>query len=185
MKKNWKSYLSFLLVGILLFSLAGLVSAKGVEPQDVPKDHWAYQSVKKLLAKGYLELYQDQTFQGEEPVDRYTLAMVVAKLLKEFSGGQVLTSKKDLALLRKLTTEFRKELVEINSKGGTYNKRIARLEKQNAILKEDITQTQADLQQENELLQAEINQLKAANKKQTLYILAAIALGIFGAFGSK
>jgi len=70
----------------MLFTIALSVMAdSNSNPTDVPSSHWAYKAVKLLIDKGYLQLYQDQTFQGDKPVDRYTMAIIVAKILNEIA----------------------------------------------------------------------------------------------------
>ena len=85
---------------------------------DVPRDHWAYQAVISLVNRGFLATYEDGSFQGTNPVDRYTLAVTVARILDEIEAGRVMGSQSDIDLLRDLSNEFRTELVnftQINS----------------------------------------------------------------------
>lgn len=136
-------------------------------PVDVPSSHWAYQAVKSLIDKGYLQLYQDQTFQGDQPVDRYTMATITAKILNEIAGGQTTGSKDDVKLLRSLTNEFREELVALNSKNNLFNPKLDNLIKDNQILKEDLTanrEEQAQLQKEAQEIIAEIASIKTKIK---------------------
>ncbi|HHY47843.1 MAG TPA: hypothetical protein GX506_11165 [Firmicutes bacterium] len=48
---------------------------------DVPANHWAYNAVSQLAAYGLVEGFPDGTFKGNEPMTRYQMAMVVARLL--------------------------------------------------------------------------------------------------------
>ena len=48
---------------------------------DVPKDHWAYDSVAELAAAGLVIGYPDGTFKGERQFTRYEMAMVFARIL--------------------------------------------------------------------------------------------------------
>ncbi len=50
---------------------------------DVPSEHWAYDAVESLQAKGILQGYPDGTFQGKRTMSRYELATVVARLLQQ------------------------------------------------------------------------------------------------------
>ena len=97
-----KLFLGIMTLLLLLGSFSTPVTyAASNNPVDVPADHWAYKAVKALIDKGYLQLYQDQTFQGDKPVDRFTLATVVAKVLNEIAIGQVGTSREDVMTLQK------------------------------------------------------------------------------------
>ncbi len=153
------------MVGLMLVSLlavfSSITSAAG-SPSDVPTSHWAYQAVKLMVDKGYLQLYQDQSFQGDKPVDRYTLAVVISKILNEIATGRVGSTQEDVELLRKLTNEYWSELVEMNIKGNQSNKKMESLSKQDQILKEDLTQTMIMAQKltaEQILLQKEVQQM--------------------------
>jgi cell division protein FtsB len=203
---------TMLLVLGLVVALMSTAAAMAAEPKDVPADHWAYQAVKQLIDQGYLQLYQDQTFQGNQPVDRYTLATVVAKILNEIASGGVGTNRNDVKILRELTNEVRQELVKVISDSSTYSKKTEEMKRSDLVMREDLIRTnlavqsinseqlamqaeQAELQKEvqqivNDLtalaqrvteVEKEITKLKAENKKQKLYLIVAIVLGLAGA----
>ncbi len=165
-----------ILVGLLLLSLLAvfpMVSLAANDPSDVPSSHWAYQAVKLMIDKGYLQLYQDQSFQGDKPVDRYTLAVVISKILNEIAAGRVGSTKEDVDLLRKLTNEYWSELVEMNIKGNQSNKRMESLSKQDQIFKEDLTQTMVMVQKltaEQILLQKEVRQILSEIQTLTMRV---------------
>ena len=48
---------------------------------DIPKNHWAYDSVRKLEAVGVVEGYGDGTFRGDREAIRYETALYAAHLL--------------------------------------------------------------------------------------------------------
>jgi len=202
---RFKQFLSLATVLLLLLVVAGTALAAGTAPKDVPTTHWAYQAVKTLLDKGYLQLYQDQTFQGDQPVDRYTLASVVAKILAEIASGSVGTTRDDVKLLRGLTNEFREELVKVLTENSSLTRKLEDLTRQDQVFKEELTQTnvaiqdlteeQLELQEEVrqliadtlvmkkkvEQLEADVAKLKEESKKQKLYIALAFILGLAGA----
>lgn len=192
--------------GIILMCMmefTGLAVA-ATDPADVPPTHWSYKAVKLLVDKGYLQLYQDQTFQGDKPVNRYTLATVVAKILNEVASGQVTINKDDMNLITKVTNEYRDELVEAVRKVALFNKRADNMDKQDLILKEDITKTQDDqnvlqrqaqsmladllevkdrvqkLEDENVKLKAQLEKVQMEANQQKYYIYAALILGLWG-----
>lgn len=150
---------------MVLLALAGLLVAgpalgQGRAYSDVPD--WAYQAVKKLVDNGYLELYEDGTFRGHNPVDRYTFALVVAKLLTNFGEGGVRAGQEDVALLRKLSNEFQNELVLLTLKNKELEARLIQIEQGRLILTEDQTKNTAGLQAlEGELvgLRKQVSQL--------------------------
>ncbi len=204
MKSTWlKTMLQISIILACMIGSTGLTMA--ADPADVPPTHWAYKAVKLLVDKGYLQLYQDQTFQGDKSVDRYTLATIVAKILNEIASGQVATNKNDMSLITKVTNEYRNELIDAVRKVALFNKRADDLEKQNLIMKEDIAKTQDDqnelqrqaqsmladllevkdrvqtLENENAQLKAQLEKVKAEANQRKYYLYAALILGLWGA----
>lgn len=121
---------------ILLFST--VVSAATIE--DVPQDHWAYQSVITLVDEGLIQLYEDDTFRGNDKVSRYQLAEIVARLLENIDSGSVNASAQDMELLRKLSVEFQEELVDLAVQGDAFAERIKSIEQKNIIQDEFMTE---------------------------------------------
>ena len=71
---------------VVLFVTAALVMAlagpAGAQPfADTPATHWAYDALTELAAKGLIEGYPDGAFKGGQPMTRYEMAMIVARLL--------------------------------------------------------------------------------------------------------
>ena len=113
--------------------------------KDVSPGHWAYDSVKKLINKGYLSLYQDNTFRGNKSVSRYELAEIVARILEEMNSTSGSVEEMDINTIRKLTVEFRQELVEVIDKQDAFGKRIKELEKNQIVIKEDMARKQQQI----------------------------------------
>ena len=66
---------------IMVATLVMPAFAAGMPFADVPKDHWAYDSVAELAASGLIIGYPDGTFKGERQFTRYEMAMVFARVL--------------------------------------------------------------------------------------------------------
>jgi hypothetical protein len=200
---NLKRSLCVMMVCLLMLLTANIAFA--ANPTDVTPDHWAYKAVQTLIDKGYLQLYQDQTFEGNQPVDRYTLASVVAKILAEIASGSVGTTREDVKVLRSLTNELREELVKLIADTNTYAKRAEEMKRQDVVLKEDLITTnvsiqnltveQVQLQKEVKRiitdlsqvkdqvanLETEVAQLREANKRNKIFMIIAMILGLAGA----
>lgn len=119
------------------------IYAAPVEIKDVPSGHWAYSAVVRLLEKGYLSLYQDRTFRGQEPIDRFTFAVVVARLISEMAANPAPAKApevkdEDLEVLRNLSTEFRDELVQLATEDETIRQNLAGASKELTVLREDL-----------------------------------------------
>jgi hypothetical protein len=100
--------------------LVALVAPAGAQPfADVPTNHWAYDAIAELAAKGLIEGYPDGTFKGDRAMTRYEMAMVVARLLARIESIQIPAppkpevTKADLEAIQRLVNEFRAELAAL------------------------------------------------------------------------
>lgn len=125
-------------VALLVLCAAGPVLAADQKIADVPTNHWAYQAVKKMVAQGYLGLYPDDTFRGDQPVDRYTLAVVIARIVENTVFGKITMPKDDADLLRQLTKEFREELVTLSQRVKKVEEALARYEKEQTAMGDEM-----------------------------------------------
>lgn len=79
---------------------------------DVPLNHWAYDAVQSLAAKGVIVGYPDGTFGGAKSLTRYEFAEAVAKALASVEAAGY-ASADDVAVLEKLAIEFADELASL------------------------------------------------------------------------
>jgi len=100
--------LTLVLVLVLAFSLTALANPF----VDVPLNHWAYDSVQSLAAKGVIVGFPDGTFGGAKSLTRYEFAEAVAKALA-YVEGMDFASAEDVAILEKLAIEFADELASL------------------------------------------------------------------------
>ncbi|MEC9490863.1 MAG: S-layer homology domain-containing protein [Halanaerobiales bacterium] len=134
---NYKSVFSVTLLLILVFSVGALAQ----QFDDVPRDHWAYDSVQMLADKGYLSLYSGEDFNGEQPLTRYEMAEIIANVLENTTAGGTASqnlSEEDVDVIRKLSLEFRDELVKVAERQKEFEQRLNNLEDKNQIQDEDI-----------------------------------------------
>lgn len=148
------------LVSLILVTV--ILGAIGVQPafaqlSDVPRDHWAYHAVVTLVNKGYLAVYEDGTFQGNRPVDRYTLAVTVARILDDIEAGRVQGTVDDLALIEELTTELREELVAWYAQRAAIEEKLANTEQLLVVTDDRLNRVVASHTE----LQAEVAAIKA------------------------
>jgi hypothetical protein len=100
----------------------GLAAARAfAQPfADVPANHWAYDAIAELAAKGLVEGYPDGTFKGDRALTRYEMAMVVSRLLARVESLEIpapapapQVTAADLAAIQRLVPEFRAELAAL------------------------------------------------------------------------
>jgi len=138
-----------LTVLVLLFVFSSVISAQ--EFDDVPRDHWAYDSVQMLAERGFLSLYSGENFNGEEEVTRYEMAEVIANVLENMVAGGQNLSEEDVDVIRELSLEFRDELVSVAQNQKDFEDRLQNAQDLNQIQNEDIADVNvrvAELQQE-------------------------------------
>ncbi len=128
---------SFIVITVI-FTMLFSFSALGAEIKDVPESHWAYDSVNLLVEKGYLSLYEDDTFKGTNKVSRYELAEIIARMLNDVAAGDTEMSEDDVDTLRELSLDFRDELVDIANKQNAFSKNLNQVQKKNVIQDEEI-----------------------------------------------
>lgn len=101
-----KKWLSAILVGLLTIALTGVVYAASASFSDVPAKHWAYDAVAKLANAGLIQGYDDGTFRGDKSMNRYEIAILVAKAMDRYEKAD----EANMQLIDKLSAEFASEL---------------------------------------------------------------------------
>jgi S-layer homology domain len=111
-------YTAVALMAALMFAVVAPAFAQPFA--DVPTNHWAYDAIAELAAKGLVEGYPDGTFKGDRAMTRYEMAMVVARLLARIESIQIpapapapQVTANDLATIQRLINEFRAELAAL------------------------------------------------------------------------
>jgi len=102
MKKSF--IVSAALIGTMGFS--GMAFAAANPFDSVPRDHWAYPAVQKLVHDGLVDGYGDNDFRGDHAITRYEMAQMVAKAMSNMEKADAI----DKAALDKLQTEYGDEL---------------------------------------------------------------------------
>ena len=105
---------------VLVVSFAAIPALAANPFSDVPKNHWAYDAVERLAAKGILEGYPNGTFKGNRAMTRYEIAQMVARLMANGGSGDELT---------KLIEEFAPELRSLGVRADGFDDRLTRIEK--------------------------------------------------------
>ncbi len=90
---------------------------------DVPTDHWAFDAIAELAAKGIIEGFPDGTFKGDRGVTRYEVAMIVARILARIEAIKIpapaaaapapQVTRADVQTIQRLVNEFRAELAAL------------------------------------------------------------------------
>ena len=96
----------------------------------VKEDSWVRHAVAELASEELPDLEGDIT--RNKPVTRYELAVIIARVIEKLQGGNssqvVETSLAKVAILEKLSLEFRKELDILGVSGRRFNARLSSVE---------------------------------------------------------
>lgn len=147
MKKNRIVY------GLLAVLLANLLLPVGAAANvtDVPADHWAYHAVNNAIARGYLTVFEDGTFQGTRAVDRYALANVINRLLEDIEVSRVRGTSGDLQEISELQLRFEEDLATWYADQQDLREAVKRVE-DNALISEErvsrVVSAQVDLEKQ-------------------------------------
>jgi len=101
--KKWV-VISLVLVYKMVFAGTGFAAVNAFD--DVPANHWAYEAVKKLDSDGILQSSGDHSYQGDNVITRYEMAVMVANAMARIDRGNA----EDKLLIHKLEIEFAAEL---------------------------------------------------------------------------
>lgn len=117
----------FALVAVVALVAFAAPAFAAVNPfMDVPLNHWAYDAVGQLAARGILSGYPDGTYKGNQPTTRYEMASAVARALAVVDMEKA--SRQDVEMLKKLVVEFKDELDALGVKVDELDGRVALLE---------------------------------------------------------
>jgi len=108
---------------------------------DVKQNHWAYDAVNQLAAKGIITGYPDGTFKGNKAVTRYDMAVIIARLLEKLNttpGIKAKMGKGDLDSVQKLVVEFTDELSLLGVKVSALEDEMSAVKDDLAVIKEDV-----------------------------------------------
>ena len=111
---------------VMLVGVA-IPSESSVNPfVDVELNHWAYDAVRQLNARGIVAGYEDGMFKGNKAASRYEVASVVARMLAFVDVNKA--SKQDVEILKQLAFEFHEELKLLGVKNEQLDSRLQVLE---------------------------------------------------------
>lgn len=149
--KKFLVLISVLLVSAFIFA----------ELTDVPENHWAYESVRKLEEAGIVTGYPDGTFRGASNVTRYELAVFLTRLMdlleNEINTVAVTLDvhENDIASLYNITGQLKKDVASVEENLTALSKRLDVHDKDIVRIYENLSQKVS--KEEVEALNEQIN----------------------------
>jgi hypothetical protein len=152
--------LMMLTVFVVMAAFAGQARAADVKIKDMDPSHWAYKSIQMLVEKGYIALYNDNTFKADQAVSREVFAAALAKLIDQIENGELNVGATDMKEIKKLGEEFSGDMADSDARMGKLEKRLSDIESGKVVLQIDITKINAELRDKYEELLAENEKMK-------------------------
>ena len=118
-----------LVFGVVIVALVGLGAAGQTgnghaEPPDtgglftdVPRDHWAYEDLEYLAARGIITGLPGGQYNGDDPLDRYSAAAMIARAIKYMQNNPESVTPEDLDVLKDLIFEVSDEVAALQGSG--------------------------------------------------------------------
>ena len=113
---------------------------------DVSKDHWAYADLEYLAQRGIITGLPGGRFNGDQPMDRYTVAVYIARAMKYMQNNPEGVTQEDLDVLKDLIFQISDDVAALQARvqGGTTVP--STLETRMAKAEQDIAQLRAQIQ---------------------------------------
>ena len=118
-----------LLCGVVIVTLVG-VGAVGqtgnghAEPPDtgglftdVSRDHWAYEDLEYLAARGIITGLPGGRYDGDDPLDRYSAAAMIARAIKYMQNNPESVTPEDLDVLKDLIFQVSDDVAALQGGG--------------------------------------------------------------------
>jgi uncharacterized phage infection (PIP) family protein YhgE len=128
-----------MMAALFVLAFAGVSARAANEIKDVDPSNWAYKSIKMLVDKGYLAIYEDNTFRGDQALSRTVFAAALAKLIDQIQSGDLKVGGSDADEIKKLGDEFKGEMADYDSKMGAIDKRVSDIESGKVVIQTDIS----------------------------------------------
>ncbi|MEW5825681.1 MAG: S-layer homology domain-containing protein [Candidatus Bipolaricaulota bacterium] len=182
MKRTW----TILAAAGVLAALFGLIAAGQTgngtaEPvdtggmfTDVAKTHWAYSDLEFLASRGIITGLPGGRFNGDQPMDRYTVAVYIARAVRYLESNPESVATADLDALKTLifgvsdsVTVLQSRVAQLQGGGTTSN-----LEARVALTEQGIAQLRAQV----DGMQGTTDVAALAKRVQSTFILSITAL---------
>ena len=106
---------------------------------DVPRDHWAYEDLEYLAARGIITGLPGGRYNGDDPLDRYSAAAMIARAIKYMQNNPESVTPEDLEVLKDLIFQVSDDVAALQGSGmsgdaSVLESRVARNEQSIATL---------------------------------------------------
>jgi len=170
------------IVALAAFSAACQTGNGHAEPPDtgglftdVPRDHWAYEDLEYLAARGIITGLPGGRYNGDDPLDRYSAAAMIARAIKYMQNNPESVTPEDLDVLKDLIFQVSDDVAALQGRSvagdpSGLEPRVARNEQSIA---------QLNTQMEN-IVASDASALTKRVQANFIISLTALLIGIIG-----
>jgi len=94
---------------------------------DVPQNHWAYEDLKYLSQRGIITGLPGGTYNGSDPLDRYSAAAIIARAVRYLQNDPESVTPQDLNVLNDLIYKVSDELTTLQQEMDQAQQSISQL----------------------------------------------------------
>jgi hypothetical protein len=140
---------------LVFFLLLGLISAANAAIfQKLPENHWAWQSVEKLMERDIFDKTSFKGFDGQRKMTRYEFAITFSRLLahvaQKMTDGTILAAKDDLTTMNELCEEFSSELALLGLRNENVEKDLEIVREEVSMLRGDVDEIRSEMVDQQE-----------------------------------
>jgi len=145
---------------------------------DVPRDHWAYEDLEYLAARGIITGLPGGQFNGDGTYDRYSIAALIARAIQYMQNNPASVTPDDLDVLKDLIFGLTDDLDTLRAEvGGLQRGGDTELEARVASNEQEISQINVQLQGGSSSSPTTLTKRVQAN---FIISLTALLVGIIG-----
>ena len=140
---------------------------------DVPRDHWAYEDLEYLAARGIITGLPGGKYNGDQPLDRYSAAAMIARAIKYMQNNPESVTPEDLDVLKDLIFQVSDDVAALQGSGVAdtgLETRVARNEQSIAQLRSSV----------DNMSGADTSSLVKRIQANFIISLTALLIGIIG-----
>jgi hypothetical protein len=120
-----KAIVIFIAVALMSLHSASFAANPGLYGEISP-DHWVYDAIKQLDARGLLIGYESGAFSAGQLANRFEIAGLVAFALAQIDVGKA--DENDIGLINELAAEFKPELDALRARQGGISSQLRAME---------------------------------------------------------
>lgn len=145
---------------------------------DVPRDHWAYEDLEYLAARGIITGLPGGQYDGDASLDRYSAAALIARAIQYMQNNPASVTPEDLDVLKDLIFGLTDDLGTLRAEVDAFQRgEDTQLASRVSANEEQIAQINAQLQDGSSSNAATLTKRVQAN---FIISLTALLVGIIG-----